>query len=381
MLAITEEVSVHKELLSPDEEMHLSLQNEFIASDEEMPLCNELLGTDEEMNELVATDHFYDEMLVTEEVPIHGQLFAVDNLSSPLYNGASVTLQQTLAKYFEWFTSHPGTSKEAMSGMLRMQQSILPEGNLLPRSYPLARRLLEPLLVKTEVFHACPNDCILFRNEYAEDTVCPKCKANRYINARQPIRKFIYLPIGPRLIRMFGSKNIARLLQDHFASSSTEFMYDIHHSPTWAEAYSCHGIFSGDLRGISFGFCTDGVNPFSHNRVSYSMWPMMLTLLNLPRELRNSFSSIFLLGIVTGNGSQEPKSIDPYIEVVVDELLQLSSTATIHDAHVNAPFKLKAEILLYILDYPAIGEVFRMSGSGAYKGCIWCDIKGKLANN
>ena len=206
MLAITEEVSVHKELLSTHEEMHLSLQNEFIASDEEMPLCNELLGTDEEINELVATDHFHDEMLVTEEVPIHGQLFAVDNLSLPLYNGASVTLQQTLAKYFEWFTSHPGTSKKAMSGMLRMQQSILPEGNLLPSSYPLARRLLEPLLVKTEVFHACPNDCILFRNEYAEDTVCPKCKANRYINARQPIRKFIYLPIGPRLIRMFGSK-------------------------------------------------------------------------------------------------------------------------------------------------------------------------------
>ena len=257
-----------------------------------------------------------------------------------------------------------------------MQQSILPQGNLLPSSYSLARRLLEPLLVKTQVFHVCPNDCVLFRNQYAENSACPKCNAVRYKSAKQPIRRFIYLPIGPRLIRMFGSKNIAHLLQAHLTQSSTDSMYDIHDSPTWKGAYSCHGIFGGDLRGLSFGFCTDGVNPFSHNRVNYSMWPMMLTLLNLPRELRNSFNIIFLLGIIPGNESHEPKNVDPYMEVLVDKLLQLSSTTTIHDAHTNAPFKLKVEILLYILDYPALGKVLHMSGTGAYKGCTWCDIKG-----
>lgn len=134
-------------------------------------------------------------------------------------------------------------------------------------------------------------------------------------------------------------------------------MYDIHQSPTWGKAYSCHGRFGGDLL---FGFCTDGVNPFSHNRVNYSMWPMMLTLFDLPRELRSSFNSIFLLGIIPGNGSFEPKNVDPYMEVLVDELLKLSSTTTIHDAHTNAPFELKVEILLYILDYPALNKVLHV---------------------
>lgn len=129
-----------------------------------------------------------------------------ESLLLPLYNGATVTLQQTLAKYFEWFTAHPGTSKKALSRMLHMQKSILPLGNLLPSSYSLAQRLLEPLLVKTEVYHACPNDCIPFCNQYAKETVCPKCNASRYKSGKQPIRRFIYLPIGPRLIRMFGSK-------------------------------------------------------------------------------------------------------------------------------------------------------------------------------
>ena len=27
------------------------------------------------------------------------------------------------------------------------------------------------------------------------------------------------------------------------------------------------------------------------------------------------------------------------------------------------------------MDYPGIRKVFKVSGSGVYKGCMWCDIK------
>ena len=37
--------------------------------------------------------------------------------------------------------------------------------------------------------------------------------------------------------------------------------------------------------------------------VTYSMWPIMLNLLNLPRKIRNLFSSILLVGIVPANGT------------------------------------------------------------------------------
>lgn len=101
----------------------------------------------------------------------------------------------------------------------------------------------------------------------------------------------------------------------------------------------------------------------------------MLTLLNLPREIRNDFGSILLLGIIPGNGSQEPKNLDPYLEVFIDELLLLSGS-TLFDAYQSAPFQLKVDVLLYVLDYPGLGKALNMSGSGAYKGCMWCDIKG-----
>jgi len=48
-------------------------------------------------------------------------------------------------------------------------------------------------------------------------------------------------------------------------------MYDIHDSPAWKAAYSDGGIFKGDKCGVSLAVCTDGVNPFSHAHVKYSM--------------------------------------------------------------------------------------------------------------
>lgn len=112
-----------------------------------------------------------------------------------------------MAKIFEWFTSHPGTSKDALSEMLKLQSEILPTGNLLPKSYHVAHRMIKPLLLKPQVLHACENDCILYRKQYEKHTVCPICSAPRYKKLNIPVRKFIYLPLGSWITRMFSHKD------------------------------------------------------------------------------------------------------------------------------------------------------------------------------
>lgn len=62
--------------------------------------------------------------------------------------------------------------------------------------------------------------------------------------------------------------------------------------------------------------------------------------------------------------------------MLVDELLQLSGKQ-IFDAYKQAPFEFKVEVLSYILDYPGVGKVFNVLGSGAYKACAWCQIQDK----
>ena len=127
----------------------------------------------------------------------------------------------------------------------------------------------------------------------------------------------------------------------------TIIIYDIQQSNAWKEAYSKAGVFSGDPRGISLALCTDGVNPFAHNKVQYSMWPLMLSLLNLPRRMRNKFASILLVGIVPANGTKEPQDLNPYIDIFVNELLELCSS-TLFDAYSKAPFLCKVEVLVDI---------------------------------
>lgn len=305
-------------------------------------------------------------------------LYQSEVAQTPLFDGAEVTVLQALVHYFSWFTQHPSMSKEALSNILHIHHHhILPKGNKLPDSYMAAMKVIQPFLVKPIIFDCCPNDCIVFRGDYEALEECPKCDAKRFTPKRLPKKRYSYLPIAPRLARMFESQNIAQILQNHAVRSHDDesTMYDIQDSPRWKNAYSKEGIFLGDSRGIAFSLCTDGVNPFSKNRVVYSMWPIVLTLLNLPRNIRNLFGNLMLVGIFPGNGTKEPGSLNPYLEILVDEMLPLSNQQ-LYDSYRKAPFMLKVDILLYILDYPGINKVFGTMGSGAYQGCSWCEIEG-----
>ena len=106
------------------------------------------------------------------------------------------------------------------------------------------------------------------------------------------------------------------------------------------------------------------------------MWAIMLTLLNLPRRLRNLFTNIILVGIIPGNEAKEVKSLDPFLEVLVDELLEISGS-TMYDAYSGSPFQVKISVLLHVLDYPALGKVMGVVGSRGIKGCAFCVLSGE----
>ena len=75
---------------------------------------------------------------------------------------------------------------------------------------------------------------------------------------------------------------------------------------------------------MAVNFSTDGVNPLKTIGYNYSMWPMMMSVLNFPISFRKSVHGILFLGIIPGNGHKEAFHIDPYVSIVVDELLILS---------------------------------------------------------
>lgn len=280
--------------------------------------------------------------------------------SPPLHSSLAITLLETLVYLFHWFTSHPSISKEAFTKNLEIWHSILSKGNLLPTSFKDAYRIIKPYVVPEVVYHVCPNDCILFRGEYKDKTICPKCNSPRFKGQNTPMRTFHYLPLGRRFKRNYGTATISELLQSHSGekSSSDTKMHDIHDSPKWKEAYSSSGVFQGDSRGLGLSMGLDGLNPWSKNKTNYSMWPIVLGQLNLPRDKRLNFSNILLVGIIPAQTSgKEPNNLDPYLEVLLDEIMYLSSHQ-LYDAYRKKAFQLKVAVLLYVLDYPGIGKFF-----------------------
>ena len=171
---------------------------------------------------------------------------------------------------------------------------------------------------------------------------------------------------------MFKNKEMSELLQRHCSFSESCLMYDVHNSPAWKHVFAKDGVFGGDCRGLLIQLSTDGVNPFSSNKVCYSMWPVMVTILNLPEILRNKHKCVMLAGILPTNA----KSIDPYLDVLVDELIELDCRL-FFDAFRSENFKFQVRLHNFVLDYPGLKKTFSCVGAGALQGCLWCEVRGR----
>ena len=118
------------------------------------------------------------------------------------------------------------------------------------------------------------------------------------------MKHFVYLPLGPRFGRLYGTASLAQVVQS-FAQGNSELdvMTDVQQSPLWNTFRS-----TARERTVILQSSTDGMNPFNKNKTSYSMWPITLAMLNLPRQIRYLFGRLLLVGIIPG----EYKSIEIY---------------------------------------------------------------------
>ena len=73
-------------------------------------------------------------------------------------------------------------------------------------------------------YHACINDCIIYRNEHTEETIYPKCNASRYKKAGKKAQQKVvwYFPITPCLQRYFVDPKEAKLMCWHAERVKTD---------------------------------------------------------------------------------------------------------------------------------------------------------------
>ena len=61
-----------------------------------------------------------------------------------------------------------------------LKDKVISNDNVLLESCEEENEMLKILGFKYISYHMCPNDCILYRDEYVDKEICPKCGHDRY---------------------------------------------------------------------------------------------------------------------------------------------------------------------------------------------------------
>jgi len=75
-------------------------------------------------------------------------------------------------------------------------------------------------------------------------------------------------------------------------------------------------------------------------------------------------------------GPSQPKDLDSFLAPFIQELRLLSQGVPAYDAHTQAPFSLKAHLILISGDTPGVSKLFHLSGHIAKYPCRACKLEG-----
>ncbi|CAN6568406.1 unnamed protein product [Malus baccata var. baccata] len=265
--------------------------------------------------------------------------------------------------------------------LLELIKKMLPDGDCLPESCYKAKKLINDLGLTYVKIDACPNNCMIYWKETAELTACSVCGESRYknVNEEDGSRKKIaakvmwYFPLKPRLQRLYMSKHTAEHMRWHATECSKDgFMRHPSDSPAWKHLDNLYSEFGSEIRNVRLGLASDGFNPFGKMRQDHIIWPVVLSVYNLPPWMCMKQPNLLLLSLLIPGPRSPGKEIDVYMRPLIDELNELWDVGTpTYDAYSNQNFTMKAAVLWTISDFPAYGMLSGWSTHG-YKACPHC---------
>ncbi|XP_062014257.1 uncharacterized protein LOC133730737 [Rosa rugosa] len=303
----------------------------------------------------------------------------VEDANKPLYPGCNRhTKMNVLVRLYNLKAKH-GMSDAAYSDWLIAFAEFLPIGNEIPASVYEAKKTLSALGTDYTKIHACPNDCILYRKQYADEMCCPTCGISRWEVCKNkkeregvPAKVLWYFPPIPRFKRMFQLIETSKSLTWHATNRNQDGL--IRHpadSASWKLVDDKWPDFGNEPQNLRLALSSDWFNPHSSLSSKYSCWPVILVTYNLPPWLVMKRKHMMLTLLISGP-KQPGNDIDVYLEPLIDDLKLLwEGVNGFYDAIKNETFTLRALLFWTINDFPAYGN---LSGSivKGYNACPIC---------
>ncbi|CAH9118198.1 unnamed protein product [Cuscuta europaea] len=245
------------------------------------PNCGEQRG-DESPNEddiSYLADHFQNVLQVADQ---------------PLYEGCNEGSQLQFVSEVMSIKSDFNVPQDEVNRWLELFGRYLPRDNTVPRNYYETKKLVAELGLPVVKIDACPNGCMLFWKNDKKLEVCTFCGEKRYTydayqdcqskrQKRTAISVLRYLPLTPRLQRLYASRQTAESMIWHSTHESIgNLMGHPSDSEAWKHIDNLYPDFASDPRNVRLALCSDGFATHGQYGASYSCWPVILTTYNLP---------------------------------------------------------------------------------------------------
>jgi hypothetical protein len=279
-----------------------------------------------------------------------------------------------------------GWTQESFTDLLGVLSKALPQEAKLPKKYHEAKKIIRGLGLEYEKIHACPQDCMLFRGERANQEFCHVCGTSRWLtdkegdapilskkNRKIPAKVLRYFPLIPRLQRLFSTTKTSDDMRWHDEGRTKDkFLRHPADGGCWKDLDDRYPKFAEDARNVRLGLASDGFNPYRNMSSKHSTWPVMLIPYNLPPWICMKQTSLILSMIIPGPHSPG-NDIDIYLQPLIDELQQLWKGVDTYDASADRKFPLKAALLWTLNDFPALAYLYGWTTSGQY-ACPSCAV-------
>ena len=319
---------------------------------------------------------------------------ALEEAMCQLFQGSTNTKLGATVMVVNLVATHTGITEKAADDIFATMRCLLPQDNCLPASLYQAKTLTKRLGLDFRNIDGCPNGCVLFDEPDMRDLDrCPTCSAPRYkdmFNRNRPLKVLRFFPPTPRLQRFFRIPVLAKLMRWHKENESTDgkVRYPAD-SMAWKAfdnmdpaVFDTMG-FGQEISDVRLQISCDGICPFKLHKSTWSAWPVIATILDLPPWLITKKFFTILTLLIPGRQQVPFEHFNVWLRPLIKEMKVLWEGVPAYDVmreEGDRVFRLRAAILYTTHDYPGYGIVSGTSHQG-YVACAPCgdQLRGRYA--
>ncbi|KNZ55006.1 hypothetical protein VP01_2797g2 [Puccinia sorghi] len=197
-----------------------------------------------------------------------------------------------------------------------------------------------------------------------------------------PIKPYAYQNLYDWLARLFSRPEIEPALEKVAALATEPFdptyeATDIHHSKMWKLFLGPDKTqYTKQPENLTFGIFLDGINPYGNKQSGKhaSITFIVMVCYSLPLELRYQPQNVFLVGIAPGPKEPSLEQTNWILRPIVEQLKVLWETGLTlsKTAHHPQGRRVRAAILPFFADLPALRRALGFAGPSATRMCSYC---------